>query len=65
LTFTVLGGLAEFELIHARTSEGKARAKARGITLGRSHKLTPEQRRQALTRLEAGEPSRERSAPRA
>ncbi|MFN7611091.1 MAG: recombinase family protein, partial [bacterium] len=32
LMLTVLGGLAEFEreLIHARTSEGRARAKARG-----------------------------------
>lgn len=61
LMLTVLGGLAEFEreLIRARTSEGRARAKARGVKLGPSFKLTPEQRRQALARLEAGEPSRE------
>jgi DNA invertase Pin-like site-specific DNA recombinase len=34
---TVLGGLAEFEheLIRARTGEGRARAKARGIHMGR------------------------------
>jgi len=37
LMLTVLGGLAEFEreLIRARTSEGHARAKARGQSLGR------------------------------
>ncbi|WP_439926203.1 recombinase family protein [Nitrobacter sp. JJSN] len=61
LMLTILGGLAEFEreLIRTRTSEGRARAKARGVKLGRTPKLTPEQRRQALARLEAGEPSRE------
>jgi DNA invertase Pin-like site-specific DNA recombinase len=34
---TVLGGLAEFErhLILARTSEGRSRAKARGVQFGR------------------------------
>jgi DNA invertase Pin-like site-specific DNA recombinase len=61
LMLTVLGGLAEFEreLIRARTSEGRARAKARGQSLGRPHKLTPHQRREALQRKEAGEPVRE------
>jgi DNA invertase Pin-like site-specific DNA recombinase len=36
LMLTVLGGLAEFEreLIVARTSEGRARARARGVNLG-------------------------------
>jgi DNA invertase Pin-like site-specific DNA recombinase len=36
LMLTVLGGLAVFEreLIRARTSEGRARAKARGQSLG-------------------------------
>jgi DNA invertase Pin-like site-specific DNA recombinase len=54
---TVLGGLAEFEreLILARTSEGRAR----GVKLGRGYALNPEQRRQALARLNAGEASRE------
>jgi DNA invertase Pin-like site-specific DNA recombinase len=43
LLLTVLGGLAEFEreLIRVRTSEGRARAKARGVHLGRRPKLTP------------------------
>jgi DNA invertase Pin-like site-specific DNA recombinase len=61
LMLTVLGGLAEFEreLILARTSEGRARAVARGQKLGRPFTLTPEQRRQALARLNAGEASRE------
>src|SRR4051795_11872893 len=60
LMLTVLGGLAEFEreLIRARTSEGRARAKARGQSLGRPHKLTLHQRREALQRKEAGEPLR-------
>jgi DNA invertase Pin-like site-specific DNA recombinase len=37
LMLTVLGGLAEFEreLIRARTSEGRARAVANGVKLGR------------------------------
>src|SRR3984957_9455152 len=61
LMLTVLGGLAEFEreLILARTSEGRVRAKARGVKMGRGFALTPEQRRQALARLDAGEASRE------
>jgi DNA invertase Pin-like site-specific DNA recombinase len=43
LMLTVLGGLAEFEreLIRARTSEGRARAVANGVKLGRKPKLTP------------------------
>ena len=58
LMLTVLGGLAEFEreLIRARTGEGRERAKARGVRLGRKPKLTAHQRREALTRREAGEP---------
>jgi DNA invertase Pin-like site-specific DNA recombinase len=61
LMLTVLGGLAEFEreLIMARTSEGRARAVARGVKMGRGYALNPEQRRQALARLDAGEAARE------
>jgi DNA invertase Pin-like site-specific DNA recombinase len=47
LMLTVLGGLAEFEreLIKSRTGEGRARAKAAGVHMGRPAKLTPHQRR--------------------
>jgi len=57
LMLTVLGGLAEFEreLIRARTGEGRARAKARGKSLGRPFKMTPNQRQEALARREGGE----------
>ena len=57
LLLTILGGLAEFEreLILARTSEGRTRAKARGVKFGRPPKLTPHQRQEALARLSAGE----------
>jgi DNA invertase Pin-like site-specific DNA recombinase len=61
LMLTILGGLAEFEreLIHARTSEGRARAKARGQRMGRRPKLTPHQRAEAKARKAAGEAVRE------
>ena len=57
LMLTVLAGLAEFEheLIRARTSEGRARAKANGVKLGRKFKLTPHQRKEALARRDRGE----------
>jgi DNA invertase Pin-like site-specific DNA recombinase len=57
LMLTVLGGLAEFEreLIRSRTGEGRERAKARGVILGRKPKLTGHQRREAVARREAGE----------
>jgi DNA invertase Pin-like site-specific DNA recombinase len=56
LMLTVLGGLAEFErdLIRARTSEGRERAKARGVKMGRPPKLTSHQRREALRRRDRG-----------
>ena len=56
LMLTVLGGLAEFEreLIVARTSEGRARAKARGQHMGRPPKLTAHQRAEALRALADG-----------
>jgi DNA invertase Pin-like site-specific DNA recombinase len=57
LMLTVLGGLAEFEreLIRARTGEGRARAKARGVHMGRPAALTRDQQREALARRDAGE----------
>jgi DNA invertase Pin-like site-specific DNA recombinase len=58
---TVLGGLAEFEreLIRARTGEGRERAKARGVKMGRKPKLTDHQQREAIKRRDKGEPMRE------
>ena len=57
LMVTILAGLAEFEreLILARTSDGRARAKARGVRFGRPVALTPHQRAEALQRLANGE----------
>lgn len=59
LMLTVLAGMAEFEreLIRSRTGEGRARAKARGVKLGRRFKLTPHQREEAIRRRDAGEES--------
>jgi len=57
LMLTILAGLAEFEreLIRARTGEGRERAKARGVKLGRKFKLTPHQQREARARRARGE----------
>ena len=57
LMLTVLGGLAEFEreLIRARTGDGRARAKDRGVKFGRPTALTAHQRQEALQRLANGE----------
>jgi DNA invertase Pin-like site-specific DNA recombinase len=57
LMLTVLGGLAEFEreLIRARMGEGRERARARGVRMGRKPKLTAHQQREALSRRDAGE----------
>lgn len=61
LLLTFVGGIAEFEreLIRTRTSEGRARAKARGQSLGRPFKLTPHQREEARARRANGEAVRE------
>lgn len=61
LMLTILGGLAEFEreLIKSRTKEGRDRAKARGVKLGRRSKLTDHQRREIMVRKQAGDPVRE------
>lgn len=61
LTVTIVGGVAEFEreLIRARTGEGRARAKARGQSLGRRPTLTRHQQDEVRSRKLAGEPVRE------
>ena len=58
LMVAVMGGMAdvEREIIYTRTQEGRARAKAAGVKLGRRPKLTPEQRRQVVVGLRNGEP---------
>jgi DNA invertase Pin-like site-specific DNA recombinase len=57
LMLTVLGGLAEFErdLIRSRTTEGRARAVARGVKMGRPSKLTAHQKKEAIKRRDHGE----------
>jgi DNA invertase Pin-like site-specific DNA recombinase len=57
LMIAVLGGLADVErdLIRTRTTEGRARAKARGVKFGPKFKLSPAERKEALARLLAGE----------
>jgi len=42
-------------LIRAGTGEGRARAKARGVKLGRKPKLTPHQQKEAIKRRDHGE----------
>ena len=56
LMLTILGGLAEFEreLIRARTSEGRQRARQRGVHMGRPAKLNRHQREDALEAISVG-----------
>src|SRR5271167_4497015 len=56
LMLTVLGGLAEFEreLIRARTGEGRERAKARGVHMGRPPMLTAHQKAEAVKAIAEG-----------
>jgi len=60
LMLAVLGGLAEFEreLIRARTTEGRKRAVARGVKLGRKPKLTAHQAKEARRRWDTLTPAR-------
>jgi DNA invertase Pin-like site-specific DNA recombinase len=60
LVVTIFGGIAEFEreLILACFSEGRKRAQAAGVKMGRPPKLTPFQQREARKRLAAGESPR-------
>lgn len=55
-----LSALAEDERhrILRRASEGRAAARARGVKFGPKHKLTPDQRERALSRLAQGETAR-------
>lgn len=57
LLLSMLAAVAEMErdLLVERTQAGLTRAKAEGKTLGRPSKTTPEQRRDILRRLCAGE----------
>jgi len=57
LLLNILGSIAEFEreLIRSRTSEGRQRAKARGVRFGRKPTLTQFQREEALARRANGE----------
>jgi DNA invertase Pin-like site-specific DNA recombinase len=57
LLLGMLGSLTEFEreLIRARTSEGRARAVARGVKMGPKSKLTPHQMKEAMQRRERGD----------
>jgi DNA invertase Pin-like site-specific DNA recombinase len=61
LMLTVLGGLAEFEreLIKARTSEGRERAKRAGIRMGRKPILTAHQIAEVRERKAGGESVRQ------
>ena len=61
LILAVLGALAEYEraLIVARTREGRARARERGVRFGRRPKLTRFQAQEALARRESGEALRD------
>ena len=57
LMLTILGGLAEFErdLIRTRTTEGRERAKAKSVKMGRPSKLTPHQKKEAIKRRDHGD----------
>ena len=48
-----MGGLVEFERELIRAREGRARAKAQGVKMGRKPKLTPHQQREARQRVAA------------
>jgi DNA invertase Pin-like site-specific DNA recombinase len=48
-------GRVERELIRARTGEGRERAKARGVRMGRKPKLADHQKREAIKRRDHGE----------
>jgi DNA invertase Pin-like site-specific DNA recombinase len=53
----LIGAVAEGPIASARTrtSEGRERAKARGVKMGRPPKLTPHQQKEAIKRRDQGE----------
>ena len=57
LVISVLASIGEFEreLIQARMTEGRQRARASGVKFGPKFKLNHFQRQEALARLQAGE----------
>jgi DNA invertase Pin-like site-specific DNA recombinase len=57
LVLNIMASIAEFEreLISARMTEGRKRAVAKGVKFGPKFKLDAFQKREALTRLQAGE----------
>jgi DNA invertase Pin-like site-specific DNA recombinase len=57
LVVNILASISEFEreLIHARMTEGRKRARANGVKFGPKFKLSPFQQQEVLIRLDAGE----------
>ena len=53
----ILASISEFEreLIHARMTEGRKRARANGVKFGPKFKLSQFQQQEVLARLDAGE----------
>jgi len=66
LVLAIFGALAEFErsLIVTRTSEGRARARAKGRRMGRKPKLSAFQQQEALAAIAAGELTQSEAARR-
>ena len=64
MVLTVFAGMAEFEseLIHQRTSHGRAAAKARGVLFGRKPKLTADQKQLAADLIAGGKSVRQAAA---
>ena len=64
MVLTVFAGMAEFEreLIHQRTSQGRAAAKARGVLFGRKPKLTADQKQLAADLIAGGKSVRQAAA---
>lgn len=61
MVMTVLSGIAEFEreMIHSRTSAGRAAAKSKGVKFGRPEKLRADQKQLMLRLIEQGKSVRD------